>query len=218
MVQTKKKTSKSSSAKGISQRTKVSLIIAAASLVLIVGGRWAYFKLTAVPPPELATATPEDVVEFLGSSRGYKRMSISQAEAFLGKTYERFNTYEDRATLVRSFRRLPQSQQRICVDKTFDVAREITLRSAEEYRQLPNKEKAKFVDQTIKRFRAMQGQLGGGGDPNVDFGQAVMPHLPSTSQDMRKLLITRTTPSQRARAEPFINAIAKRREEQKTKR
>ena len=218
MAQTRKKTSKSSAAKRISQRTQVTLIIAAASLVVIVGGWWGYFALTTAPPPELETATTDDVAEFLGNSRGFARMSVPQAEAFLGRTYERFNTYEGRSNLIRSFRRLPQSQQQICVDKTFDVAREITLRSAEEYRRLPKKEKSKYVDKTLKRFRAMQGELSGRGDPNVDFGQAVMPHMPTSSRDMRKLLVTRTTPSQRARAEPFINAIAQRREEQKTRR
>lgn len=218
MAKTKKRKKKPTPAVRISPRTKVTLLIAAVSLVVIVGGWWAYFKLTTAPPPELATATTEDVAEFLGNSRGYARMPIPQAEKFLVRTYERFNTYEDRANLVRSFRRLPQTQQKLCVDKTFDVARDITLRSAEEYRRLPKKEKRKFVDKTIRRFRAMQGQLGGGGDPNIDFGQAVTPHLPTTSHDMRKLLVTRTTPSQRAKVEPFVNAVAKRYEEQKKNR
>jgi hypothetical protein len=214
----RKKTSKSSVAKGISQRTKVTLLVAAAAVVVIGGGWWAYFKLTTVPPPELATATTEDVVEFLVDARGYGRLSIPQREVFLVNTYQRFNTYEDRANLVRSFRRLPRSKQQRVVEKTFDVVRQITLRSAEEYRQMPKREKTKFVDQTMQRFRAMRGELGGGGDPNVDFGPAVMPHLPTTSRDVERLLINRTTPSERAKVEPFVNAIAKRHEEVKKNR
>jgi len=217
LAQKKKKLSKSAKNQGMSRRTKATLGIAAASLVVIVGSWWAYFKFTTVPPPDLASAQPEDVAEFLGNDRGYGRLPPSQAEAFLVRTYERFNTYEGRANLVRSFRQLPPSQQKICIDKTFDVAREITLRCAEEYRDLPKKEKKKYVDQTIHRFQAMQGELGGRGDPNVDFGQVAMPHLPRSSNDMRKLLVTRTTPSQRARAEPFINAIVQRRENQRSR-
>jgi len=218
VAQTRKKTAKSSGAKGISQRTKVTLLIAVAAVVVIGGGWWAYFKFTTVPPPALATATPENVVEFLGDTRGYARMPIPQAEAFLVKTYERFNTYEDRANLVRSFRRMPHSKRQLCVDKTFDVAREITVRSAEEYRQMPKSQRTKFVDQTMHRFRAMRGELGGGGDPNVDLGQAVMPHLPTTSRDVERLVLNRTTPSERAKVEPFVNAIAKRHEEMKKNR
>lgn len=216
MAKTKKKKSKSTAAPKISRRTKITLLVTAVSLVVIVGGWWSYFKLTTIPPPELATTTPEEVVKFLGNSRGYARMPIPKAEAFLARTYERFNSYEDRSNLVRAFRRLPQSKQKNCVNKTFDVAREITLRSADEYRHLPKKEKAKFVEKTVKRFRAMQGQMGGGGDPNVDFGQAVSPHLPTTSRDMQKLLVTRTTPTQRAKIEPFVNAVAKYYEKEKT--
>jgi len=218
MAQSRKKTSKSSPAKGISQRTKVTLLVAAASLAVIGGGWWAYFKFTTVAPPELATATPDDVVEFLGDTRGYARMSLPRREAFLVETYQRFNSYEDRANLVRSFRRMPRSKRQLCVDKTFDVAREITLRCAQEYRRVPKREKTKFIDRTMKRFRAMQGDLGGGGDPNVNFGQAVVPHMPTTSHDMRKMLVTRTTPSERAQVEPFVNAIAKRHEEMKKNR
>lgn len=215
MAKTKKRTSKSVKKAGMSQQTKMKLGIAAASLVVIVGGWWAYFKFTTVPPPDLASAQPKDVVEFLGDGRGYGRMTPLQAEQFLVQTYERFNTYEGRANLVRSFRQLPSSQQKICIDKTFDVAREITMRCAEEYRDLPKKEKKKYVANTINRFRAMQGQLAGGGDPNVDFGQVAMPHMPNTSNDMRKMLVTRTTPSQRARAEPFINALVQHQENQR---
>ena len=99
----RKKTSKSSGAKGISQRTKVTLLIALGSVALIGGGWWSYFTFTTVTPPALATATTEDVVEFLVDTRGYARLSIPQREAFLVDTYQRFNTYEDRASLVRHF-------------------------------------------------------------------------------------------------------------------
>jgi len=191
------------------------ILVGAGSVALIVGLAWAYYALTTVPPPPVDKTPVQEVTDYLGNPRGYSRLSVPRREEYLVSVYQQYNTPQGMTDLNRALRSMSMQERQVFVDATFDVAREKVLVLAEEFNRTPPKDRQRFVDHAIGNFRSLQGNLGGGGNPNMNVGEPFKPLAPEQSEDWNKVLFSKTSARDRVKAEPLIDAMAKRLREQK---
>ena len=59
---------RSSRNRGLSEKTKRSLLIGSGSVLCLMLGWWAYYTFTTMSPPDLKKATPQQVADFFVSS------------------------------------------------------------------------------------------------------------------------------------------------------
>jgi len=194
----------------IPPRVRNAVLIGAGSVLVLVAGTWAYYEFTTIPPPKLVGAKADQVTSYLGDARGFNRLSIPKREEFLANTYQRFASQEDRVALNRALRSMSMQEREVFLDATVDVMRTRVIQFSDEYNRLPKTDRPKFVDNVLTNFRRMQGDLGGRGDPNLNVGEPFKPFAPERSDDWSKMLVSRTTARERAKAQPLIDAVAKR--------
>lgn len=214
MAQAGKKRAKSKKAqkKGplLSPQTRNALIVGAAAVVVLVGGWWAYMKLTTIPPPALATTLPEKVAAYLGDERGFTRLSIPRREEFLVEVAQRLDNNEERLAFNRAVRQMTRQEQETLLDATFEVFQTRVMDMAEKYNRQPTQRaKTAFARQAIQNFRQMQNRLSGHGNPDMSVGRPFEKFVPQSSEQWQRMLVTRTTPSERAKAQPLIEEFMK---------
>jgi len=194
---------------GLSERTKKVILISTGSVLIVVGGWWAYMTFTTVPPPALETATPDQVVSFLGNTRGLGRMPIEQRGQYLADMYTRFSEGPARQDLNRAFAQMSTREKQEFVDATLDVFQYHFLEQAAEYNRLPGNQKRQFVDQMIQGFESRRrGMAGVGGSDNM--GEAFKGMMPTSTDGMMKMMVERTNTRQRAKAQPLVDELAVR--------
>lgn|GEM_PF-729017 len=236
MVKKKAKKSKKTPKIEISQRTKIILLISSACVIVIGGAWWAYYSLSTDPLPQLEVATPQKVVDFLGSGRGFARMSVSEREQFLYRAVEQHARGDSRDQFNQALRRMSRGQRQVFLDAVFDVSKVRFLERARDYSRLPKRQRKQFVTSALRDFRRLQRAIGGqssgsfsGGSSSGGGGTGNAPanrfdnsmaepfrgDLPSSSDEFTKAIVTRTNPSERSEAQPFIDAVAERYQELK---
>lgn len=196
----------------LSDRTKRIVLVTTGCLVLVVGSWWAYITFTTVPPPPLEASAPQEVVKFLGNNRGYGQMRIENREQYLADMYERFNDPRSREELANAFAQMSSRERQVFVDRSIEVFKVRFMESASEYNRLPSNKRGQFVDNMIRTFesqrRSLAGQGGSGGGPNL--GESFKSMVPTTTDGMTKLLVSKTNSRQRAKAQPLFDAVAVR--------
>ncbi len=200
----------------LSPQTRNALIAVAAAVGVLVGGWWAYMKLTTIPPPVLAETAPERVAEYLGDSRGFSRLSIPRREEFLVEVAYRFENPQERAAFTSALRQMTRQEQETLLDATFEVFQVHVMDLADRYNRQPTpRARAAFARQASQDFRQIQSRLGGGGNPEMSMGEPFREFVPQSSEQWQRMLVTRTTPTERARAQPLIEEMMKQEREQR---
>ena len=195
----------------IPPRTRNAALAGLAGLAVLWGAVWAYYTFTTLPPPPLTSASADKVCSFLGDPRGYSRMSIPRREEFLINAYQQFNTDDGRGEFNRALRSMSMQERQVFLDATIEVGRVRVMEFADQYNKLPRgKDRTQFVDKAITNFRALQGDLSGHGNPALNVGEPFKPFAPQRSDEWSKMLVTKTTARERAKAQPLIDAISKR--------
>ncbi len=194
----------------IPTRVRNAALIGVGSAAVLAAGVWAYYEFTTITPPKLAVASADQVTSYLGDARGFRRLSIPKREEFLTNAYQQFSSEEGRVALNRALRSMSMQERQVLMDATVDVMRTRVVEFSDEYNRLPKTDRPQFVDNVISNFRRMQGDLGGQGKPNMNVGEPFKPFAPERSDDWSKVLVTRTTAKERAKAQPLIDALAKR--------
>jgi hypothetical protein len=194
----------------IPTRVRNAALIGVGAAAVLAAGVWAYYEFTTITPPKLAVASADQVMSYLGDTRGFSRLSIPKREEFLANTYQQFSSEEGRVALNRALRSMSMQERQVLMDATVDVMRTRVVEFSDEYNRLPKTDRPQFVDNVISNFRKMQGDLGGRGNSNMNVGEPFKPFVPERSDDWSKMLVTRTTARERAKAQPLIDALAKR--------
>lgn len=202
---------------GLSDRTKKIAAISLGCVVLAGAGWWGYFRFTTVPAPELAKAAPVQVVEFFGDARGLARMPVDAREQYLVSTYRQFSQGEARQQFIQSMNRMSSSERQVFYDAVFDITHVRVVEMAKEYNSLPMAQRGAYVDQAIQKIEKMREELGGGSREN-SVGEPLKADLPTSSDEMMKILVTRTSGQERADAKPFVDRMALRYKEMKNSR
>lgn len=205
------------SVRGLSDRAKKIMLASIGGLAVIVGAVWFYFALTTASPPDLQNSTPEQVAQFLSNEQGFARMPIPRREQFLQECFQRFKTEEERMQLVRLFRQMSPAELQVVLDATYEIVHAMVMDNAQRYSNATSsKDRQALVDSLISRFKAMQGELSGQGNSHMNVGEPFKQFMPTNSDELSKMLVTRTTPAERAKAQPLIDAVARRYKEMRT--
>jgi hypothetical protein len=207
----KRKQPRASLLSRIPPQTRNAVLAGLAGLGVIWGVVWAYYKYTTIPVPPLASTKAEEVCSYLGDARGFSRLSIPKREEFLIGVYQQFNTEQGVQEFNQALRSMSMQEREVFLDATMEVGRARVMEFADEYNKLPRgKDRSQFVDKVITNFRTLQGDLGGKGNPSMNVGEPFKPFAPQRSDEWSKMLVTKTTARERAKAQPLIDAISKR--------
>lgn len=203
----------------LSRRTKITIIAALSGVVVCVGGAWLFYQFTTIPKPDLLKAEPTQVAEYLGDSRGFSRLAIPQREQFLVEVIKKCDTPEKVERMSQALRKLSFSQQQELLDASFDIGKERFLEASAKYAQTPKNQKKAFVDNMLDQFGNMRTQIGGQdfSNPN-NLANPFKDHIPTKSDQWTKMILSRTSPSERSKAKPLVDDITNRAEEMKRTR
>lgn len=205
----KKASNKAGRRVGMSERTKMIVLVSTGCVMLLGASYWAYRTFTTVPPPSLETSPPQKVVEFLGNPQGYPRMSINDRERYLTDMYARFAKGESRDQLARSFAQMTSREKEVFVNTTFEAFKVRALENAGEFSRLPRNKQTQYVDKMIATFESQRQSLGGSGGSD-NLGEAFKGMVPTTSDGWTKAIVTRTNARQRAKVQPLFDAVGAR--------
>jgi hypothetical protein len=208
----------------LSDRSKLIVLVTTGCLTLVVGGWWAYMKLTTVPPPPIETSTPQHVVKFLGDQRGFPHMRLDDREQYLADMYKRFGEGEARQELANAFAQMSSRERQVFVDTAIEGFKVRFLESANEYNRLPVNKRGQFVDRMIRTFESQRSSLAGTGSGGTrgpgaarggrgkaeNLGEPFKAMVPTTTDGMTKLLVSKSNSRQRAKAQPLFDAVAVR--------
>ena len=149
-----------------------------------------------------------------------------------------------RGHFVQGLQQMSSGEREVLNNGVFEIGREHVMSHAKEYASLPPSQRASYVSKALDQFQDMRSRLsgqklvgpGGGkgngngtGSPNNNGGDASNPggndlseplkkDLPSSSDEMMKMLVDRTSGRERAEAKPFIDAMATQYKERQGKK
>lgn len=214
MAQKKSKSGRVGAA-GLLEGNRKWFVIVPACILVMGAGWWAYTELTVVPPPSVQTASEQEMANYFGNERGFGSMPVAQREQFLLSTWQHYAQAppERRERFERAFNRMSPAEQKAFTDATFDVMRVNVMKHADEYgRQGSAASKSKYVDRFIDDFEQLRANLTGGGTAatGANFATPFERQAPRSSEEIHKMIIERTSPKERARAEPFVNKTIER--------
>lgn len=205
----KKSSGKANRRVGMSERTKKMMLISAGSVMLVGACWWAYMTFTTVAPPSLETAKPQEVAQFLGNVRGYPRMGYDAREQYLAAALSKFSQGPARQELGDAFARMTTREKQVFADATIETAKKRFLDHASEFNRLPKHKQTQYVDNMIMGFESQRAPLAGSGGAD-NLGQAFQSMVPTTTDGITKLLVSKVKPRQRAKAQPLFDAVAAR--------
>lgn len=208
---TKKKKGKQKES-ALSPELKKGLTLATLVLLVVVGGGWAYVSLTTVPPPAISTAPPSDVAGFLAHPRGFARMPVDAREKFLADAILYYNESGKHNEFAGAIQSLSTAERKVVQDAVFDIGRVRYMEQAREFNKTSPKNRRQFVDKAMSDWNAMRAKFGGGSG-GQNLADPFKGDLPTTQEGWTKMIVTRTTPRERAEGEQFFNALAARHQE-----
>jgi hypothetical protein len=117
--------------------------------------------------------------------------------------------------LAKAFQSMSPAQQHVFAQASAGIIRTHVMDGASEYNRLGTPaQRMEFVDKAWKDIHNVGSALAGGGPQgtgvNTGVGNALKNAAPKNGDELQKVLITETSPGERAKAEPFVNAMAQR--------
>lgn len=174
--------------------------IAIVSVVFVIGAWFLFDTLVAPPIPDLETAEPEEVADFLVDRRGWRKLSVPERKQWLIRLVQTHQEQRRADALESAIRRRPLSDRQVFVDGFFEVAMPEVMAKARQFNKLPARQRGQFLQDQLTGFNGMSAAFGGLATP---FGAA----LPNDSPGWTKMLVEKTSPSQRSLAKPYIEGL-----------
>ncbi len=187
---------------------QVSIVAACvgASVVMILGAFWLYDLIVAPPVPNLETASPEEVATFMAHRRGLARLPMQERKVRLFEIFRHYTPPERRDALARAFDRMPQSERSQVRDAVFEVAKDQLMQDVDLYRQLSSQRRGSFVEERVKHYDQFRRHL-----RRRDTGKALVDPfskgLPTRSDEWMKMVVSRTTADERAKARDYLDHV-----------
>jgi len=205
----------------LSRRGRIVLGSAVGGTVLLIGAYMLVDYLMVKPPPEIQAATPQQIAEYLGDSRGLARLSLPKREEYLVHVVETYNSDPVRCEqLSRALGQLSYEQQQQFLDAVFEIGKDKVMKAAAEYKRTPPVRRRRFVDDVIRNVDAFRNSLagparaqagpGGGAAPVPTLVSPFEKHIPKKSDQWTKMIVSRTSPAERAQAKDLVDDLAAR--------
>ena len=184
-------------------RLKVAGTATAVVVLMLLCGYWAYDLLASPPVPDSKMAGTAEIANFMGHQRGLARMSLGEQARFMAELWPRFSTEQGRAELADAFARLAPSEVERVQEVFFELGKAQVLNDADQFRRLPPRQREKFVADKVAQYDQLRGQFRGAGSESFKKG------LPRQSDDWTKSMVSRTSAGERAKAQPYLEAVQK---------
>ncbi len=189
------------------------------AVIVLVGGYILYGQIVGIPAPDVQNAPIEKVTQFLGSPQGYARLSVPSRQDFLVKVMQTYEEPAKREQLAQALSKMTTEEKVTLREATWDVGYKIFTEEVEQYYKAPPESRHKFVDRKLYEYHQARARIVG--DPQTKAReQKLVDHswthgMPTDSDGVVKMLITRTRPEDRARMKPYVDALRTRMEELK---
>ncbi|MGB9623324.1 MAG: hypothetical protein ACPMAQ_00540 [Phycisphaerae bacterium] len=212
----------------LSPNTRKALLIGTAGLVVVVLGVWAFQVLVAPAKPDLKVATVKQVCEYLGHPRGFASLPVDRREEFLADVVRTYSAPERFEDMSRALAQMSFIERQQLVDAVFEIGKDKFVKASQEYVRTPKKDRPAFVDKVIRDMESFRAGLvgtptagarsahGGGGGAGPQAGpvnslaNVFKDHVPTKSDAWAKMLVDRTSPSERQQAKPLADDLAQR--------
>ena len=184
------------------------------AIVVASGAYFAYDKVTAIAPPDVKEAKPEEIGDFMGHPRGFARLPVPKRGEFLGGLAAAHTKPEKREKLAKAFRRMTSEEKKVCWDAIWDVGYDAVNKEVDAFRKLPPEERAAFIDKRIAAYN--RGRIYVAGNSRAAqyspplFDESWLEGMPTNSDGMVKMIIAKTRPKDRVRMKPFVEALTSR--------
>jgi hypothetical protein len=200
------------------ENRKKLMVIGLGLSVVILGGWYGISNVLLVKPvPDMRVASAAEMVDYLGDKRGLSHLSVDKRREVIlamGSAYGGGRQGE----LISELDRMAPSEKERFVDAVFEVGKEDFLTDAENYLALDEEEKKKFIKEKLDHYEKTRKDLrssasgGGGGNGGGDGASfadvfSSVPGMPTRTQDVTKAIVAKTSPSERAKAKPFLDNL-----------
>lgn len=186
----------------------VNLVVA---VVLIVGATALMKALKTKHVPDPVAASPAKVADFLAEPDIVRRtMDRRQQREFLHAFVNDVQHKPQRRTaLLQELQRMPVSKQERVRDAFIDLATAQLVADSDEYRSAGSPQARKDqARRTLQQFEDIrQAFRGTSSDENVAVATDFSKSMPDDSQGLFKLMLERSSPSDRAKMETFVQEL-----------
>ena len=185
----------------------LSCVVAA---VVIGGGAYVLYDVLISPPtPDLTVAKVPEVAAFMAHARGFVRLPATERRRFFGDVMKRYSEPSRRWELVAHLDTLSTEEKRQLREAVFVVAQDEFFEDLERFNRTPESRRDEFVDESLVRLLGFVAELKGAGR-DTDLTRGMGRGLPMTPNDINTFVMGRTSAGDRARAQPFVEAIERR--------
>jgi len=199
------------------KHSKIMLIVAAnvvGLIIVLVGAKLVYNAAVVPSVPDVATANPSEIAEFLADKHA-SAVPYERRKAVLEQLVERTRENpRERTALLDEMNKLSDGQIKQLQENMEDVLEQEVVNDSKAYAQLPSNEKKAFVRDSIRRMKELQGVLrgadvsygGGVSESRVDVAQRprLTAGMPSNPAQVYNTVMQRTNPTDRGHMESYI--------------
>jgi hypothetical protein len=189
------------------------------AIVIVVAGYLIYVQIVGIPAPDVKNAPVEKITTFFGNPQGFARLPVPKRQEYMIEVMKTYSDPGKREQLARSMQRMTTDEKVTLRDSLFDVGYKVFTEEVEQYYSTPEKDRFEFVDRKIYDYAQARKHLLG--EQKTRTGEQAMVDstwaagLPTDSDGIVKLLITKTRPEDRARMKPYVESIRTRMDELK---
>jgi hypothetical protein len=194
------------------RQTMIVLSCLAATIVIGGGGYVLYDLLVSPPVPDVTVAEAPEVAAFMAHTHGFVRLPAPERRRFFGEMMKRYRDPSRRRELVAHLDTLSTQEKLQLREAVFVVVQDDFFEDLERFNQTPESRRDEFVNESLVRLLGFVAELKGFGR-DTDLTRGMGEGLPTTPNDINKFVVGRTRASDRARAQPFVEAIERRIEE-----
>jgi hypothetical protein len=166
---------------------------------------WVLDLLFAPPVPSIETASAQEVAAFLAHKRGFARLPMDERRRMLFDLW----ASDKQEELSDEFARMSSTDRNQVRNAAFDVGLDQLVRDAKVYNSLPSEQREEYVEEFLDHQEELREELRGLGDSFKDG-------LPTKQDQWTKMLVSRTSASNRAKVKPLVDHLISASENRRT--
>ncbi|MBN1344506.1 MAG: hypothetical protein JXQ73_17585 [Phycisphaerae bacterium] len=183
--------------------------------VVVVGGAYLlYSQVMSLPKPDVQVASAEDLTKFLGHERGFARLPAKEQEQFLARLIEIHTEPARRGDLASALRRMTSKEKMVCREVIWNMGYRALVKDVDEFYKAPPEERDELIDEKIVDYMRAREYVAGNSRARKDhpplFDDSWLQGMPTDSDGIVKLMISKTRPQDRARLKPYVEKFRAR--------
>lgn len=187
----------------------LSAIVATLAAAYVV---WWTVQAVAIRPPvpDLQVAGNQQIVDFMAHPQGLERLSLPDREAFIVELVRTCAEPLRRRDLVRRIRQMSSGERVEIREALVHTVRDRIVEDSKEYQRVEGAAfREEFVNQRMGNYARLQKSLKGKA-PEENILLTLDERLPQNTEGWTKYFLSRTRPTERALAKPFLDHVEQR--------